>query len=59
MTDQDKILLMSYLDNELSANEISQVEALISTDTDAQASVSVEINASTCEISLALNSLSK
>ena len=36
MTDQDKILLMSYLDNELSANEISQVEALISTDTDAQ-----------------------
>ena len=36
MTDQDKILLMSYLDNELGDNEISQVEALISTDTDAQ-----------------------
>ena len=33
---QDKILLMSYLDNELGDNEISQVEALISTDTDAQ-----------------------
>lgn len=36
MTDQDKILLMSYLDNELNANEISEVESLISNDSDAQ-----------------------
>ena len=36
MTDQDKILIMSYLDNELSADEVSSVEALISSDSDAQ-----------------------
>ena len=35
MTDQDKILIMSYLDNELSPNEVSKVESLISTDPDA------------------------
>ena len=36
MTDQDKILIMSYLDNELRADEVSSVEALISSDSDAQ-----------------------
>jgi len=36
MTDQDKILIMSYLDNELSADEVSSVEALISSDSAAQ-----------------------
>ena len=37
MTDQDKILIMSYLDNELDASEISSVESLIANDSEAQA----------------------
>ncbi len=36
MTDQDKILIMSYLDNELDAKEISEIELLIASDSDAQ-----------------------
>jgi len=37
MTDQDKILIMSYLDNELDASEITSAESLIANDSDAQA----------------------
>ena len=36
MTDQDKILIMSYLDNELDASEITSAESLIASDSDAQ-----------------------
>jgi len=37
MTDQDKILIMSYLDNELDSSEIPSVESLIASDSEAQA----------------------